>query len=134
MALFWTDTFDPEHRPILEFAVDDIRKMKLRESRLKSQKGASRDSKKEKFDKQNNLETQKAETRGNKSKDNIHLRGQRNSQEDKEAQEEADGNSSVMKRRLKTRLSSRSKHGKTMKNQTKIIGEASRPSGTDNGV
>ncbi|XP_068642600.1 uncharacterized protein [Aristolochia californica] len=31
------ETFDPEHRPIVEFALDDIRKMKLRESKSKIQ-------------------------------------------------------------------------------------------------
>ncbi|KAG9451084.1 hypothetical protein H6P81_011049 [Aristolochia fimbriata] len=33
------ETFEPDHRPIVEFALDDIRKIKLRESKMKIQQG-----------------------------------------------------------------------------------------------
>ncbi|KAL0454151.1 UNVERIFIED_CONTAM: RNA-binding protein 28 [Sesamum latifolium] len=35
------DTFDPEHRPILEFALDNVQKLKLRQEKLQAQQQAS---------------------------------------------------------------------------------------------
>ncbi|MQL75315.1 hypothetical protein Taro_007681, partial [Colocasia esculenta] len=34
-----TETFGPEHRPVVEFALEDVRKLRLRKSRLEMQKG-----------------------------------------------------------------------------------------------
>ncbi|KAK4405287.1 RNA-binding protein 28 [Sesamum angolense] len=35
------DTFDPEHRPIVEFALDNVQKLKLRQEKLQAQQQAS---------------------------------------------------------------------------------------------
>ena len=38
-----TETFGPEHRPIVEFALDNVQTLKLRKTKLQSQKQASHD-------------------------------------------------------------------------------------------
>lgn len=39
----FTDTFDPEHRPIVEFALDNVQKLKLRSEKIQAQQQALRD-------------------------------------------------------------------------------------------